>query len=187
MAFLRTLTCNYVYGFLSIAFSNVFAYGQPTTTSEYELKAVFIFNFTQFVEWPAASFATDQAPFVIGIFGDDPFDSYLNDVISGEKVNGHPLVIEHYANAGDIKNCHVLFVSRNVIGQLAQIAPTLKKQNVLIVSDASTFLMQGGMIKLVTKNNKIQLQINLESVKETNLMISSKLLRLADIYTPEQK
>jgi len=184
---LRKTTCNYIYGFLSIAFGNAFAYGQSTTASEYELKAVFIFNFTQFVQWPATSFSSEHAPLVIGILGEDPFGPYLNDVISGEKVDGHPLVIEHYATAGDIKNCHILFVSKNEITRFGQLAATLKKQNVLTVGDAPTFLMQEGMIKLLTKNNKIQLQINIESVKESNLVISSKLLRLAEIYTPDKK
>ncbi len=41
--------------------------------SEYQVKAVFLFNFGQFVEWPKDAFDTPQAPFVIGILGDDPF------------------------------------------------------------------------------------------------------------------
>lgn len=35
------------------------------------VKAVFLYNFTQFVEWPAAAFPSAEAPFVIGILGPD--------------------------------------------------------------------------------------------------------------------
>src|SRR5262249_26619238 len=36
-----------------------------TSPSEYQVKAVFLFNFTQFVDWPAQTFTDPQTPFVI--------------------------------------------------------------------------------------------------------------------------
>ena len=39
---------------------------------EYQVKAVFLFNFTQFVNWPPAAFPEDTALLVIGVLGDDP-------------------------------------------------------------------------------------------------------------------
>src|SRR6185295_17077931 len=56
--------------------------------SEYQVKAVFLFNFTQFVDWPAQSFADARAPFVIGVLGRDPFGSALDEAVRGETVNG---------------------------------------------------------------------------------------------------
>src|SRR5687768_11102671 len=52
---------------------------------EYDLKAVFLFNFAQFVEWPARAFPTAEAPFVVGIIGNDPFKGALDDVVRNEK------------------------------------------------------------------------------------------------------
>ena len=59
--------------------------------SEHRLKAVFLFNFSKFVEWPPSAFAAADAPFVIGVFGRDPFGSDLDDVARGETVNGRQL------------------------------------------------------------------------------------------------
>src|SRR5690242_10742668 len=60
---------------------------QPSPpTAEYQLKAVFLFNFAQFVEWPARAFAAPHAPLVIGVLGADPFGSYLDELVAGEKV-----------------------------------------------------------------------------------------------------
>ncbi len=41
--------------------------------AEYQVKAVFLFNFSQFMEWPPDAFPTPDTPFVIGVLGADPF------------------------------------------------------------------------------------------------------------------
>src|SRR5258708_4867014 len=69
---------------------------QAAAASEYEVKAAFLFNFSQFVEWPADAFADAQTPLVIGVIGGDPFGHFLDDLVRGEKVNNHPLVIQRY-------------------------------------------------------------------------------------------
>src|SRR5690242_2289016 len=53
--------------------------GFSQTTREYEIKAVFIFKLTQFTEWPTAAFTNENSPLVIGIIGNDPFGSLLDD------------------------------------------------------------------------------------------------------------
>src|SRR4051812_37005374 len=79
---------------------------QAPAPSEYRVKAVFIFNFTQFVEWPSSSFASDQAPLVIGVLGENPFNGYLENAVAGEKAEGHPIVINYYKNPDEVKACH---------------------------------------------------------------------------------
>jgi hypothetical protein len=156
---------------------------QTPVAPEYQVKAVFIFNFTQFVEWSPSSFISAQSPFVIGVLGENPFGSYLEDVVSGEKVNGHPLVVYHYKNPEEIKTCHILFINKAGINSLEDISESIKGKNVLTVSDAGGFLKQGSMIRFITRDNKIRIQINLEAAKEADLTISSKLLRLAEIVS----
>src|SRR5450432_2322261 len=69
------------------------ASAQPTASAEYQLKAVFLFRFAQFVEWPARAFREPTAPLVIGVLGEDPFGAYLDDLVRGEKIDGRPLAI----------------------------------------------------------------------------------------------
>ena len=153
---------------------------------EYQLKAVFLFNFSQFVDWPADSFATEEAPLVIGILGSNPFGGYLESAITGEKVKGRPVVIRQYSNAADIKDCHILFINITEDKKREDIIAQLKGRGILTVSDAADFSRQGGMIRFFTVENKIKFQINPEASKEANLVISSKLLRLADIFNPKE-
>ena len=157
---------------------------QQTPSREYQLKAVFLFNFTQFVEWPNNAFSSEQAPLVIGILGSDPFGSYLEDAIAGEKINGHPLVIQRYSTTEEIGSCQILFINLTEANKKEQIIAKMKGRNVLTVSDSPDFMQRGGMIRFFRKQDKIKLEVNLEAAKTSNLVISSKLLRLVEIFVP---
>ena len=158
--------------------------GQGVSIKEYQLKAVFLFNFTQFVDWPSNSFTSDDAPLVIGIMGEDPFGSYLQQTVSGEKAKKHPVMVRRFATLDEVKSCHIMFINLDDEKKRVEATESLKARNILTVSDRPGFLEEGGMVRFMTKDNKIKLQINPEASKSANLVISSKLLRLAEIFNP---
>ncbi len=160
---------------------------QGPASREYQLKGIFLYNFSQFVQWPPSSFSSDQAPMVIGIVGTDPFGPYLEEAISGEQMNGHPLVIERYASGDEIGACQILFINLPDSKKRKEAITAVKDKSVLTVSDASDFLEHGGMIRFLTRQGKLKLQVNLEATKAANLEVSSKLLRLVEIFTPKTK
>ncbi len=172
---------------LLLVCSTVFLSAQTSVTREYQVKAAFIFNFTQFVEWPENSFSGNQSPLIIGVLGQNPFGSFLEETVLGEKMNGHPLIVKYYNNVEEVKSCHILFVNLPETNKEEEVNAALKGRSILTVSDAPGFMQAGGMIRFFTKNNKIQFQINLEATKYANLVISSKLLRLAEIFTSGKK
>ena len=161
--------------------SGLYVSGQAPPSREYQLKAVFLFNFTQFVEWPPTAFTSPMDPFVIGILGDDPFGNYLEETIAGEYVLGHPLVVHHYNSTKEISNCHILFISSQDIKRAKDMLAETNARNMLTVSDMENFARLGGMIGFVNNENRIKLQIKPAAAKNAGLNISSKLLRLADI------
>jgi hypothetical protein len=184
MSDLRKRAYQYIYVTLLTASAFILS-AQTPVNREYQIKAVFIFNFTQFVEWPANTFATPQSPLIIGILGQDPFGSYLDETVASEKVNEHPMIIKRFRRVEDVKECHLLFIHSAETAKMPQILSSLKGKSVLTISDASNFIKQGGMIRFFTIDNKIQFQINPEAAKTEGLTISSKLLRLAEIVVPK--
>jgi hypothetical protein len=148
--------------------------------TEYEVKAAFLFNFSQFVDWPGAAFADGRAPLVIGVLGTDPFGATLDEIVRGEMVNGRPLTVRRYQSPDQV-DCHILFVDRSQDSQLDAVVAGLKGRSVLTVGDFEGFTRRGGMIRFVTVGNKIRLRINLGAAQEAQLTISSKLLRPAQI------
>jgi hypothetical protein len=170
---------------LAVLFSGVSELPAQTEISkEYQVKAIFLFNFAQFVAWPTNVFSDTQTSLTIGVLGDDPFGSFLDETVQGEKVNGHPLVIQRYQRVEDVKTCQILFVSRSEYSRMVQILDILKGRNILTVGDMEGFVKSGGVVRFVTEENKIHFRISLEAAKNANLTISSKMLRLAEIVEP---
>jgi hypothetical protein len=149
--------------------------------SEYALKAVFVYNFCRFIDWPDSAFASPNEPLIIGIIGDDPFGSLLNEAVEGEKYHNRPIRIDHFRTPGDIKRCHLLFVSHVGAGRLDPILAAVAGKNVVTVSETEDFLNRGGMITLTTEQNRVRLRINPAALHAANLAVSSKLLRVAEI------
>jgi len=87
------------------------AAAQTKRASVTDVQAVFLFNFAQFVDWPPEAFSDPQAPLVIGILGQDPFGSFLDETVRGESVRGRPFEIRRYRRLEEVKDCHVLFIA----------------------------------------------------------------------------
>jgi hypothetical protein len=150
---------------------------------EYQVKAVFLFNFSRFVEWPASAFPNASAPFVVGVFGHDPFGADLDEVVKGENVNGRPLVVRRVQSAAEAGECQILFIHQSEDKRLDELLTALDHRSTLTVSDLPGAAQRGVMIRLVTEAGKIRLRINVESARAADLTISSNLLRSAEIVT----
>jgi len=152
--------------------------------SEYQVKAVFLFNFTRFVEWPPQTFTTPGEPFVIGILGDDPFGTRIDDVIRNERIGEHPLAVRRFHNAGEIGDCQMLFIGRSESSGFGQVVARLDHRPVLIVSEIEGSAEHGAMIQFATESSHVRLRINADAARGAGLVISSKLLHLAEIVSP---
>lgn len=162
------------------------AQAPPPAPTEYQVKAVFLFNFSQFVDWPAASFADGRSPLVIGVLGRDPFGTTLDEIVRGETVNGRPLAVRRYESVDQLDACHILFIDRSQVEQLDAVFAALKGRNILTVGDFEGFARRGGIIRFATVGNKIRLRVNLAAAEQARLTISSKLLRPAQIVETGQ-
>jgi YfiR/HmsC-like len=115
------------------------------------------------------------------VLGTDPLGTNLDEVARGEAVNKHPLVIARYRSVADIGDCQILFIPATEHSHLGEILAALKGRSVLTVTDAKDAAQRGVVIALVTQDNRIRLRIDVEAAKAGNLVISSKLLRPAEI------
>lgn len=160
-------------------------HAQPASP-EYKLKAVFLFNFVQFVEWPQTAFKDTNSPLVLAVLGNDPFGSYLDATVTGEIVRGRRIEVRRYRSVNEIHDCHVLFISASESPNLKAILARLNGRSVLTVGDIPDFASRGGMIQFYKDQNKIRFRINIQAAKEAHLSVSAKLLQLAEVV-PERR
>lgn len=159
-------------------------HADASISRENQIKAVFLFNFPQFVDWPPSAFADSRAPLVIGVLGDDPFGEFLRAMVRGESVNARPLVIRHFRSVDEVGVCHVLFIAESESDRLKAILQRLKGRAILTVGDQPRFLRDGGMIRFDRRDNRMRLRIDDVAAKAADLTLSSKLLRRAELVAP---
>jgi hypothetical protein len=119
-----------------------------TPVSEYQLKAVFLFNFTKFVEWPMKAFSDPHDPFTICLAGANPFGSSLDDEVRGKTVGSRPILIRLVSNAQEARKCQILFVPASERKREHGLLDLLRDASVLTVGDSSDFTTNGGIVQL---------------------------------------
>ena len=159
----------------------------PTTDSEYELKAAFLYNFAKFVDWPEHSFSESRDALTIGLLGNDPFGEILDDTVRGKSINGRKFRIKRLKSHDQIKDCHVLYVGHSTERTTVDIISYLEGLNVLSVSDIEDFAEQGGIINFIFVQNRIGFVINEEAARVAGLKISSKLLQVASVVVTRNR
>ena len=177
--------------------------------NEYEVKAGYLLNFVEFVEWPPGAFPDAKSPVVLGVIGKDPFGAEL-DKLQDKIVNGRKLQIKRFKGAlefrgeetpgrrqhtlalkqsrklAELKSCHILFVSSSEKSYLPLILKPLKGASILTVGDTEMFVHEGGIVNFLDSVNRVQLEINLDTADQARLKISSKLLSLAKVIKTER-
>lgn len=169
-------------GFLFLFIPLTQSIAQARPANEQQIKAAFLYNFTHFIDWPASTFASAKAPFVIGIVGDDPIAKYLNDLVKDEMLNNRNIIIQKFPNYRDIGTCNILYIPNKEAMKMKSLLPELNRRGILTVVDDGDFSKWGGIVCFLKNNNKLRLQINISEAKAAELTISSKLMNVSDIY-----
>ena len=189
---MRNKTYMLVFFVLSLLASGQAQLSQAAESKEYQIKAAFLYNFIQFVDWPKEKVADSNQPIIIGIIGRDPFGNVFES-LKNKKIKGKSVVIRRVKTfeelkkngeledkINELKKFHVLFICSSENKNLKQIIDPIKTNNILTVGETDNFLESGGIINFVLEEKKVRFEINLDAANTSKLKISSQLLRLAE-------
>lgn len=160
---------------------------QATTldrSSEDNIKAAYLFNFAKFVTWPESAFESPDSPIVFCVMDDEVLGGIL-ETLEGKTVTGRPLSIRRIRLLTDLSDGHIFYIGEAQGRGIPALLETVKDRTLLTVSSTEAFARQGGMIGFIRKGNTIRFQVNLGAVKRSGLVISSRLLKLAEIVDPD--
>ena len=148
---------------------------------EYQVKALFLYNFANFVEWPADAFSSPTAPLKMCLYGAVPFGEFL-DIVNGATIRDRTLEVLRTTDYEKIRSgCHILFVGIDHHKELNDFFKNLNHLFVLSVGDVEDFATSGGVVNIYRTSDQQQFEINLSKAIENGLLISSDLLALARI------
>jgi hypothetical protein len=169
-----------LFGLIALLLESNFGFAGDTALTRYQVEAIFLFNFTKYVDWPPAAFPNAAAPIAIGVLGADPFGDNLQHIVEGKTVNGRPFVIKHLASDSEFNGCHILFICHSEESRMEEILGKTGALPVLTVGEDEQFDQNGCIINFVLKNGNVRLQIDLAAARKAGLTISSRLLAVAD-------
>ncbi len=164
---------------------------QYSRRREYRIKAEFLYNFFKAVEWPKESIPEQSEPIAIGIVGRDPFGDILKP-LKKKTVKGRKIVVRYFDDPNqpedsneltvdihEIKKCQMVYVCSSQQKQMKELIGQIKGLPVLTVGEIKGFADAGGVINFVSNKEKPIFEINMLAAKDSNLKVSSKLLRIA--------
>ena len=153
----------------------------PGSLSEYQVKAAYLYYFTTYVDWPPDTFSRSGDALVVGVLGEDPFGSILDDTLRGKSVGSRRLVVKRIGNIKEARECHILFISASERDRLATIFKGLDGAAILTVGEVDHFASRGGQIAFRMEDKKVRFDINVTAVERARLKISAQLMKLGRI------
>lgn len=149
-----------------------------TNAQNEKFKALFLYNFTKYIDWPASY---KQGDFVIGVLGNSPIVNELKIVSSKKQVGGQSIVVKKFANPAQIDKCHVLFIPSYKSGSLRAVLANLKEKNTLVVTDGNNLVQQGAGINFIETSGKQGFEIKKHNIESKGLKVSGSLLSLGTV------
>lgn len=187
--------------FTQAAFCNL-CLAEPTNSKpaaiqarEGDIKAVFLYNFVLFTEWPEDKISEPNT-ITIGLLGEYPFGNAF-DPVKDKTVKNQRLIIKNLGkfrqsfpedNAGklefanyieQLRKCHVLFICGSERANYKAIIDAVKGYGVLTVGETADFLDVNGIVTFVPGTEKLAFEVNQKACEQEKIKISSKVLRLA--------
>lgn len=147
------------------------------TSSEYSIKAAFLYRFGNYIEWPPTAFSSPESPFSICIIGKDPFGSTLDQLADGERSAGRPIAIKRAQTLDGSSECQVIYIA--IKGNLVPSLRAVSGRHVLTVTDGVDETGAHGIINFVLRDNRVRFDIDVRLATANELGISSRLLSLA--------
>jgi hypothetical protein len=158
---------------LLLALCGALTAGQEVST-EYRVKAAFLYQFLNFVDWPEE---VSTGPITMCVAGRNPFGSVLEETVRGETVRNRP--IRTRVILSPEPGCDVIFIPRGAaMGAYLRAAAATPA---LTVGESQDFIASGGMINFVIEGDNVRFQINPAAAARAGVQISSRLLQIAYI------
>ncbi|QKT03349.1 YfiR family protein [Ectothiorhodospiraceae bacterium 2226] len=142
--------------------------------SEYELKAAFLLQFADYVEWPAPV----PVPMRVCVLGHDPFGGVLDELAAA---GSRAVVIERPRSAEQARGCQIVYLGHRDEKALRRDLQRLGSGPVLTVGEGEPFALDGGVIAFRVEHERVRLTVNVGAAQQRELRISSRLLGIARV------
>ncbi len=140
----------------------------------YPLKTALVYNFAKFTQWPETAVSS-----VVNICYFSELYKPSMERLAGKKISKSLVLVKQVKNIDEVDQCQLLYIDKSQREKLNRLFLKVKGKPILTVSDISGFYGEGGMIEITVKDNRLRFLINLFPVNESDMVLSSQMLKLA--------
>jgi len=147
---------------------------QPDVNSR--VKALYVFNFTNMVEWPSD---LKKGTFNIGVLGESNNLFTELSKYNSKSVGSQTIKVNHFAESASVTQCHILYVTKEQSDKTAALVKKFKSKGTLIISEKEGALKEGAIINFVIRNNRQSYELSKTNAVKHKLIIGKQLTELA--------
>jgi hypothetical protein len=147
--------------------------------SEERVKAAYLHKFLNYAEWPPSVLARADAPYVIGVTGDDAVADELGRIAAGRTVNNRGVVVKRVLPGESLADLHMLFIGHGELARQSQWLRQARGRSILTVTDADGALDQGAVINFRILEERVRFEISVDAAEQAGLRLSSRLFAIA--------
>lgn len=172
MKFLIKYSLLFVLAFTSLGFQQ-----QQGFDPNAKVKAVFLYNFTKYFEWPEKM---RSGNFIIHIIGTNAnLNQELNKMASSKQVGNQKLEIKTSTSLDASLQPHIIFILSESSDMLKEISSKYKGKGSLIVTEKSGLAKAGSAINFVVAESKQRFEYNEGNAVKAGLKTGDGLNSLA--------
>ncbi len=146
--------------------------------SESQVKAMFVYNFLKFVEWPADTSVGAKDPFVVIIIGEGATADATEHFLESKMIGARPLVVRRIRWDQSLAGARAAFVLERDAKKLHRVLDAAASAGVLTIGEGESFTARGGVIGLLVEDRRVRFDVDTSAAQNAGLRISSKLLAL---------
>lgn len=146
--------------------------------SAYAVKAAFVFNVANFVEWPASAFASPTAPIKVTVVSAQPIPDFAA-ALAGKSVRGRSLTVDTVDQADRLGPTHIVFIAADAASELRAALKSVGGTPVLTVAEQAIDTPSDAVLAVGVSQTRLAFAVNLDSADAASLKISPNLLKLA--------
>jgi hypothetical protein len=145
--------------------------------SEDAVKAVFLYRFTGFIDWPASTLSAGE--FRIAILDSDGVADALGRLLAGRSIKDKPAHVYKIKRAQDLGSADMVYVGSERAEDLAAVTALVADRPILIVSSEHGGLEHGSAVNFLPVDQHVRFEVSLAAASRAGLRISSDMLSVA--------
>jgi hypothetical protein len=145
---------------------------------ESQVKAMFVYNFLKFVEWPVNASLRAKDPFVVLIIGEGATADATEHFLESKTLGERPLVVRRAQWDQSLAGARAAFVVERDPKKLHRVLDAAAAAGVLTIGEGESFTTRGGVIGLLVENRRVRFDVDTSAAQIAGLRVSSKLLAL---------